>query len=337
MNMRDVFIIADNIYSPLGINAEANFEQLTRLVSGIKKHEDKNVCDQPFFAALFDKSGSVLKNGSTENYTKFEQLLMASAGDALQHCSVDPRDKNTVLIISTTKGNIGLLETEVADHHLKERISLYTSAKMVAGHFNFVNKPVVISNACISGLLALIIGMRMIQSGQYENAVITGADLISKFILSGFKSFQAISDEPCKPFDASRNGISLGEGAATIILSAKKKNENDIKITGGAVSNDANHISGPSRTGEELHQAIDKTLNDAGLSAADIDYISAHGTATIYNDEMEAKAITMAKLHQVPVNSLKGFYGHTLGAAGLIESVVTVHSMKKNLILPTLG
>ncbi len=335
--MRDVFITADNIFSPLGTTTAANFSQLTKMVSGVKKEEDRSVSDEPFFAALFDKKKTFVKNATTEKYTKFEQLIIASVNDALVNSSIDPQENKTVLIISSTKGNIGLLEKEAITPSLKERISLYHSAKQIAGHFKFVNRPIVISNACISGLLALITGMRLIQSGQYENAVITGADLISKFILSGFQSFQAISSAPCKPFDATRNGINLGEGAATIILSANKKNKDCIQIKGGSVSNDANHISGPSRTGEELYQAIDKAMQEAGLSAADIDFISAHGTATIYNDEMEAKAITHANLQHVPVNSLKGFYGHTLGAAGLIESIVTIHSMKENLILPTMG
>jgi 3-oxoacyl-[acyl-carrier-protein] synthase-1 len=177
----------------------------------------------------------------------------------------------------------------------------------------------------------------MIQSGQYDTAVVAGADVISKFIFSGFQSFQAISTSACKPFDANRNGINLGEGAATIILSSNKKNADSIKITGGAMSNDANHISGPSRTGEELYQAIDQAMRSAGVETGAIDLISAHGTATIYNDEMEAKAITLAGLQDVPVNSLKGYYGHTLGAAGLIESVISLHSMKAGLIIPTLG
>jgi len=179
--------------------------------------------------------------------------------------------------------------------------------------------------------------MRLIQSGQYDHALIAGADVISKFVLSGFQSFHAISDEPCKPFDADRNGINLGEGAATIVLSSKKENSKGMKLTGGSVSNDANHISGPSRTGEELYEAIEKAMKNAGLASTDIDFISAHGTATIYNDEMEAKAITLANMQTVPVNSLKGYYGHTLGAAGLIESVVSIHSLKENLVLPSMG
>ncbi|HMG11467.1 MAG TPA: beta-ketoacyl synthase N-terminal-like domain-containing protein, partial [Mucilaginibacter sp.] len=170
-----------------------------------------------------------------------------------------------------------------------------------------------------------------------DHAVVTGADVISKFVLSGFQSFQAISPELCKPFDVNRNGINLGEGAATVILSAQKTSEDSIQIIGGAVSNDANHISGPSRTGEELYFAIDKAMKSAGLQAGDIDLISAHGTATIYNDEMEAKAITLAGLQAVPVNSLKGFYGHTLGASGLIEAIISAQSLKQNLIIPTKG
>ena len=122
-----------------------------------------------------------------------------------------------------------------------------------------------------------------------------------------------------------------------MILSVNHKYAHGIKVLSGAVSNDANHISAPSRTGEELCEAIERTLDIAGLKTEDIDLISAHGTATSYNDEMEAKAIALAGLNTVPANSLKGYYGHTLGAAGLIESIISIQSLKQNLILPTLG
>ncbi len=335
--MTDVYITADNIFSPLGFSSAENFAQLKKSVSGIKKQDDATMSEQPFYAALFAKKDHFINDDVQNRFTKFETLLISSISNALQSSGISPQDKKTVLIISTTKGNISLLETETYSKELKKRIALNTSAKLVAQYFHFVNQPIVISNACISGLLAIIAGMRMIQSGQYENAVIAGADVISKFVLSGFQSFQAISEEPCKPFDAARNGITLGEDAGTIILSANKKLSGGIKVSAGSVSNDANHISGPSRTGEELHLAISKAMKDARLSVNEIDFISAHGTATIYNDEMEAKAITLANLQSAPVNSLKGYYGHTLGAAGLIESIVTIHSMKEDLILPTMG
>ncbi len=345
--MPDVFIISDNIISPLGITTADNFSKLTRGISGVKKHDDQKMSEQPFHAALFDRkedfiNDSFIKEGSSGVYTKFEQLLIASIKEALKNSGIDTRNKKTTLIISSTKGNIDLLESHAADPALKKRIALHTSARMVAEYFGFVNPAIVVSTACISGITAILTGMRLIRSGRYENVVIAGADTISKFVLSGFQSFQAISAGPCRPFDQARDGINLGEGAGTLVLSSSQKYATGkyaqgIKVLGGSISNDANHLSAPSRTGMELCSSITRALRDSGLSTNNIDFISAHGTATIYNDEMEAKAITLAGLQSVPVNSLKGYYGHTLGAAGLIESIVSVHSLKENLVLPTLG
>ncbi|MEO6252437.1 MAG: beta-ketoacyl synthase N-terminal-like domain-containing protein [Ferruginibacter sp.] len=335
--MTDIFISSDNILTPIGLTTAENFSQLKQNVSGIKKHDDINMSEQSFHASLFDNEHFFSNTNQQTNYTKFEKLLIASISDTLANSAIDVTGKNTILIISSTKGNISLLETEPASGLLNKRISLNSSATLVARHFGFSNQPVVISNACISGLLAILTGMRLIQSGQYEHAVVAGADVISKFVLSGFQSFQAISPSPCKPFDAARDGINLGEGAGTMILTSNKDHSSGVKVTGGSVSNDANHISGPSRTGEELNLAISKAMKLAMLKASDIDLISAHGTATIYNDEMEAKAITLAGMQSAPVNSLKGYYGHTLGAAGLIESIISTRSLKENLVIPTRG
>jgi 3-oxoacyl-[acyl-carrier-protein] synthase-1 len=335
--MTDIFISADNIFSPLGINTAENFSQLKNNVSGIKLHDNSMMSDQPFYASLFDSSNKLATEAGKNDNTKFEKLLIASIKNALENSKINARDKKTVLIISSTKGNIGLLETETYNKELKTRISLNTSAKLVAEHFGFVNQPVVVSNACISGILGILTGMRLIQSGQYENAVVAGADVISKFILSGFQSFQAISVTPCKPFDAARDGINLGEGAGTVILTSNKEHSSGIKVKGGSVSNDANHISGPSRTGEELYLAVARAMEEAKLSTKEINFISAHGTATIFNDEMEAKAITLAGMQSVPLNSLKGYYGHTLGAAVIIESIISIQSLKEDVVIPTMG
>jgi len=336
MSEPDVFVVADNIFSPLGKTTAENFTGLKQGLYAVKEHDDPDISTASFFASLFDKHEVFLER-NTGNYTKFELLLIASITNAIEQSDIDPVDKKTVLIISSTKGNISLLETESYTPVLKTRISLPHSAKVIAAHFGFVNQPVIVSNACISGVLGIITAMRLLRSGQYENAVIAGADVISKFIFSGFQSFQALSPQICKPFDKSRDGLNLGECAATVILSADKKYRGNIKVKGGAVSNDANHISGPSRTGEELADAIKKAMDDASVTSNDIDFISAHGTATIFNDEMEANAITIAGLQNVPVNSLKGYYGHTLGAAGLVESVISIRSLKQGLVFPTAG
>lgn len=334
--MKDVFLVSDNIFSPLGVTTTDNFSMLKNGASGVREHLLPEISSVPFYASLFSDDTALLKD-ENNTYTKFELLLIASIEDALKNSVVSVSDKRTILIISSTKGNISLLENMPMNEALKKRIALHTSAKLVAAYFKCSNTPVIISNACISGSLALIMAKRLIQSGQYDHAVVAGADTISKFILSGFQSFQAVSDTVCKPFDVNRTGINLGEGAATIILSASAGFSNGFKITGGATSNDANHISGPSRTGKELCFAIKKAMQEAKVSPNEIDYISAHGTATIYNDEMEAQAITLAGLQSVPVNSLKGHYGHTLGAAGLIESIVAIHSLKENMVLPSIG
>jgi 3-oxoacyl-[acyl-carrier-protein] synthase I len=334
MSGRDVFVVADNVFTPLGKTTAENFENLKQGISAVKEHSDRSISPQPFYAALFDKDEASLKD---KPYTKFEALLIASIGDALRQGDVEASDSKTVLIISSTKGNISLLETEKYNQELKERIALPASAKLVADHFGFVNPPIIVSNACVSGVMAIITGMRLLRTGQYENAVIAGAEVISEFILSGFQSFQALSPHMCKPFDKDRDGLNLGEGAGTIILSTNTKYSGNIRVLGGGISNDANHISGPSRTGEELSFAINQALKDAVLSANAIDFISAHGTATVYNDEMEANAVALSGLAAVPLNSLKANYGHTLGAAGLIESVISVRSLQENTILPTLG
>jgi 3-oxoacyl-[acyl-carrier-protein] synthase-1 len=336
MNETDVFVVADNVLSPLGKTTAENFSKLKQNISGVKQQHDKAIYPQPFYASLFDRD-EVFINKDQGRYTKFEQLLIASINDALRNGGIDAKDKNTILIISSTKGNISLLETGENNPDLQKRIALSTSAKLVSEYFGFTNQPIIISNACISGVLGIITGMRLLRSGQYETAVIAGADVISSFILSGFQSFQALSPQVCKPFDQSHDGLNLGEGAATIILSTHKQNAQNIHVKGGSVSNDANHISGPSRTGAELAYAIKQSLKDATLSAGDIGFISAHGTATVYNDEMEAKAIELSNLQSVPLNSLKGYYGHTLGAAGLIESIISVRSLKEGLVLPTMG
>ncbi|MFD2146713.1 beta-ketoacyl-[acyl-carrier-protein] synthase family protein [Mucilaginibacter antarcticus] len=333
--MSAVYVVADNIYSPIGTTTVQNFERITQGVSGIKQHQNAALSADSVYASLFSSNEIHFDNKLITS--RFERLLIVSIEDALRNCDTPATDKKTILIVSTTKGNISLLETEPNAPDLNERIALHSSAKVVADYFGFVNKPLIVSNACISGIMAILTGMRLLQSGQYENAVVVGADEISKFVLSGFQSFQAISREPCKPFDKNRTGITLGEGAATMILSTKAKYADRIKVLGGAVSNDANHISAPSRTGEELAGAIKRSLSMAGLSADDIDLISAHGTATSYNDEMEAKAISLAGLAAVPANSLKGYYGHTLGAAGLIESIISLQSLKESIIVPTLG
>jgi len=337
---KPVFVNAHNIISPLGISSKENFEAILKGSSGVKLQDRKDIDDEPFYASLIENKmlHDVAGIDQADNkYTRFEVLLIASLQEALKESSVNITDEKTILIFSTTKGNIALLENNEATPELLERISLFHSAKLVAQKFKNPNAPIVISNACISGIAALMFAKRLLETGAYENAVVIGADTITKFVFSGFKSFRALSNSRCKPFSADRDGINLGEAAATIILTTTQNSSNNIQLKGAATSNDANHISGPSKTGDELSMAINTILSEANIAANEMDFISAHGTATLFNDEMEAKAFHSSALFDVPINSLKGYFGHTLGAAGLIESVISLMSLENGVIVPTLG
>jgi 3-oxoacyl-[acyl-carrier-protein] synthase-1 len=176
---------------------------------------------------------------------------------------------------------------------------------------------------------------RLIASGRYHTVVVAGADTLSRFVYTGFHSFQALGSGRCKPFSVGRDGINAGEAAAVMVISSKYAL--DLEVLDGAITNDANHISGPSRTGEELAHAITLALQRSGRRSTRNAFISAHGTATLFNDEMESRAFGLCNLNEVPVNSIKGSFGHTFGTAGILESVMSVISMREQKLLPTVG
>jgi 3-oxoacyl-[acyl-carrier-protein] synthase-1 len=323
--MKNVWFVADSIVSPLGNSSEENYDAVRNNLTGIKYYAHSSWSDIPFYASGIDIAPSKV-------FTRFEAIAVKAVSKAIEGLSL-PTD-NTIFILSTTKGNVELLGSD--PRH--ERVSLHAAARHIAKHFSFDNIQVV-SNACISGALALLIAQRALSSGKYAHAVVVGAEVLSHFIISGFQSLHALSPEPCKPFDRDRSGITLGEAAACVVLSTEYATRGDrgLRITGGGLSNDANHISGPSRTGKELSVAIDHALKSIGMPAGEIDFISAHGTATLYNDEMEAKAFGHSGIQQKPLHSLKGYYGHTLGAAGVLETVIALHALKNDELIPSRG
>ncbi len=333
------FINACNIVSPLGFSAEENFAHLTRGQSAVRKMEDPSFSPEPFWASLFDnkrleKEWSALN--VSQPYSKFEKIAILSIEKAVSASGVPVNNRSTGFILCTTKGNVELLDGKHWEF-TGDRVYLWKSAELIARFFGISNKPVVISSACISGLLGVIAGHRMLSHGLFEQVIVTGADVISPFIVSGFQSFKSLEAGICRPFDSGRAGLNLGEGAATVIMSREKKNNESFRVAGGASSNDANHISGPSRTGEGLARAIRQSLTQADLEAKQVDVISAHGTATPYNDEMEAKALALAGVAEAPLNSIKGYLGHTLGAAGIIETVLLMETMRAGVLPGTKG
>ena len=322
-------IISNNITSPLGLTTEQTYKAVREGKSGLSHYPCENGeggwNDLPFSveASLFNKEqwDKIMVDG----FSKFESLVLHSLKAAISTLIFNK--ERAILILSSTKGDIELLEKG------EEMPSLADAAKKVSLAIGIENDPIVVCNACISGVSAIILGQRLVDCGNYTHAIVCGADVQSRFIVSGFQSLKALSDEPCRPFDIERLGLNLGEAAATIVLSREMNFPNGWKVDKGAICNDAYHISAPHPKGLGVGMALRK-MKDADNP---ISVIGVHGTATMYNDQMESKAIEMAGLQDVPLSALKGYFGHTMGAAGVLETIIMMRALEDNVILPSKG
>ena len=300
--------IADHIISPLGVGTMANYTAVAASRTGLKAYTHLFDCVEPFVASLM------------EERPKFVDMCIAAVRAALEQTNVDAHSSSVVFVLSTTKG---------------DNLELWSSSQRVTRYFGNTNPPVVVSNACVSGVSAQIVGARLIESGKYKTAIIVGADVQTKFIISGFQSFKALSNEPCRPFDKNRKGLNLGEAAACLILEEQTKtNTKQWIYEQGSMHNDANHISGPSRTGEGSWRCLQDCLEP---STSRLAFVSVHGTGTLYNDEMEAIALNRAGLSDEPIWALKGYFGHTMGAAGVLETILSMQALEHGQIPASLG
>lgn len=337
--MNKVFVSHNNIISSLGFDCATVVDNIHNEVSGLQLIQNNQVLSEPFYASLIDRD--YLKSefngiGNADNFTQLEQMMILSLQKTIRASNIKLTDR-VGLIISTTKGNIDVLEDE--NPFPNKRAYLSELGQSIKQFFNFKNDAIIVSNACVSGVLAIAVAKRFILENAYDHVFIVSGDLVTKFILSGFNSFQALSSLRCKPYDKNRTGINIGEVAASVLVTNSEKHLSNeaLEIVGEGSCNDANHISGPSRTGEGLYRSIKSAFEESNLSSEDIDYISAHGTATSFNDEMEAVAFNRLNLQDVPLNSLKGYFGHTLGASGLLETIIGMYSLYHNTLYTSLG
>lgn len=305
-------ILATNILSLLGSTTEANYRAVRQGRTALASHAaGTRGVPFPFCAALF-----------ADGEPDFVNLCVESATEALSHARIDKL--RTVFILSTTKGVIGRNPGDVA--------------KEISLRLGIENEPVVVCNACVSGVAAQVLAHRLLDCGFYDYAVITGADIQGSFIISGFHSLKALSPVPCRPFDIDRQGLNLGEAAATMVVGREDcagSGEDAWHITAGAICNDAYHISNPHPKAEGTYRVLNELLTQA--DATELACVSVHGTGTMYNDQMESVAIERAALQHVPLSTLKGYYGHTMGAAGLLETILTARALDDGIVLPSKG
>ena len=202
-----------------------------------------------------------------------------------------------------------------------------------------------LSSACISGTAAVGLAADCIRRGEADTMLACGAEMLSRFVVSGFWLLRALAAGPVRPFDRRRDGLALGEGAAVLVLEERARARARgatvlAEVLGSGSANDAHHMTGPSPMGNGLLRAIEAALRQAGCSPDDVDFINAHGTGTQYNDRMETIAIKRAlgaRAYEVPVVSVKPIVGHTLGAAGALEAVLSVKVLAEGVVPPTIN
>lgn len=299
-----IYCIGHSIISPLGEGTQANVNAVQEGKSGLKVHSSRFADVEPFCASLFNTPQA------------FVPLCIRSVELALN--GLDASSEEVLFILSTTKG---------------DQLDLLTPAQTIARHFGNPNPPIVVSNACTSGVCAQITAKRLLEAGLYRYAVVVGCDLQTRFIVSGFQAFKALSPEPCKPFSPDRNGLNLGEAAATIIYTSEP--HEGWRLEAGSIHNDANHLSAPSRTGEGLFLCLQDVLRETDPDS--IDLLGVHGTATLYNDAMEKIAIERAGLANVPISALKPIFGHTMGAAGIVETILGMELLQRGTFIKMLS
>jgi 3-oxoacyl-[acyl-carrier-protein] synthase II len=330
-----VAIAGGGAITAVGVGVDALRSALRANVSGLRP------CvrfDAPQFQSCIVGAALGLDVGSDNPAWQLADPALREAREQAREVLAGIPAERISLVLSTTKANIEAMErlaagrpcSETARRHLQGN---FLAADLAATH-GARGLVQCVSVACVSGLVAITQGAKLIQRGAADAVLVVGVDHLSAFVLSGFSVLKSIDPNGCRPFDQERCGLSPGEaGAALVLVRADRLAGPAITIRGWGGSNDAGHMTGPARDGSGLAQAVRTALDMAELQPHEIDYINAHGTGTHYNDAMEAAALrAVFGENSPPVSGAKGMLGHTLGAAGVIETMLCFLAMQERLL-----
>jgi 3-oxoacyl-[acyl-carrier-protein] synthase-1 len=354
---KGVAITGMGIISAIGNNVEENYQALINGEKGITRvskiqtiHKDAIMVGEiDFTNHEFEQQ---LGLSEDNNYSRTALLGVVAAKEAVKHAGItDINDCKTGLISATSVGGMDMTEKYYYDYLTNEVTQKYIeghhagdSTQKIAEQLGIEESLVTtISTACSSAANAIMMGARLIKSGQLDRVIVGGADCLSKFTINGFKTLMILSDTYNTPFDDNRKGLNLGEAAAFLVLESEavvKANNREVLayVKGYGNANDAYHQTASSDNGDGATLAMEKALKVSGLQPTDIDYINAHGTATANNDLSEGRAIIRVFGENVPdFSSTKAFTGHTLAAAGAIEAVYAVLAIQNGVVYPNLN
>lgn len=333
LSMRALVVAADLI-TPYGLGTAACWEGLTAGRTAIT--QVTRFKTQAFHSGYAGIVAGLHYHGMDSLVMQMLKLLFGKTQESI------PADCR--LMLATTKGEIDLLEMNILGgrgdasdstlEHLLGKIEVLSGARGGSS---------IISAACTSSSSAAARAASLVRSGKADCVLVVACDSVTEFIFSGFSSLMALDSVPARPFDRHRAGLNVGEAAAYALIMSEERARRENRavlgtIAGWGMSDDANHMTGPSRESEGLILAIEKALSSAGVDADRIGVISAHGTGTIYNDQMEMRAFrSVFGPGTRPVYTVKGGIGHTMGAAGLVEMIIAMQSLREGIVPPTVN
>jgi 3-oxoacyl-[acyl-carrier-protein] synthase II len=349
-----VFVTGVGIISAIGNGTEETLHSFNRLESGIGKlslfdsvHAGIPVAEVKY--SNQDLAGMAGVDLSHTTYSRNTLLALIAGMQAVKQSGWQHADeKRTGAVFATTVGGMDLNEkyykSLLTENTWKDLIPLLDSAdctEKLCARFGIRNNITTISTACSSSANAIMMGARLIRNNQLQRVLVGGSDALTRFTINGFNALEILSATGCKPFDKNRNGLTIGEGAAVLILEAEEVAPPDkviCEVTGYANVNEAFHATASSAEGLGAILAMTKAMESASLKNSDIAYINAHGTGTEINDLSEGTAIEKVFGNWLPmVSSTKAFTGHTLGAAGAVEAVFSALALKYQIALPGLN
>ncbi|MDT8317013.1 MAG: beta-ketoacyl synthase N-terminal-like domain-containing protein [bacterium] len=250
---------------------------------------------------------------------------------------------DTYVIWAGIKGDVEYIENQSREI---ENTPYYLGRhymELVRSRLGIKNSGMEVNAACASSTVALALGAEMISTGRQSSVLVICADILSRFSFTGFSALRGLTSKICRPFDSDRDGLCLGDGAAALLLTNEEQAKTNglnlqARLSGWGISNDANHITGPAKDARGLIIAIRSALTQAGIKENEVEAFCAHGTGTVYNDAMELTAVqSIFGERKFPLFSVKGSIGHTLGAAGAIESVVSIKAISTRTVPATAG
>lgn len=328
----EVFITQIAAVTPLGEGPDELFAGLMENRSGICKITR---FDTEKLAGSF---GGIIQSLDGSN----DKPLILGLTDMLLD-QFGPVDADTRLIVASTKAGIENMAKFTIPDMVAEKIFLSGLTDYISRKLKLKDAGININAACASATIAIAKGAALIRAGAADAVLVCCMDVVSRFVFTGFSALGAMSHEPARPFDKHRNGLNLGEGAAAVLLMNKRKTEESknqqlSKVSGWGIAGDAGHLTAPARNGSGLKKAIKAACRMAGIDPVDICAVNTHGTGTVYNDAMELEVLnSLFDPDRTAANSIKGAIGHTLGAAGGIETVLCVKMIEKGTMVPTKG